>query len=639
MTVLIRPVKLVTSTSFRGLALIALLALPLLAGDDHTLTVAVFFLLLALTVLGLVMLLGFGGQISMATAGLFGLGAYASAILSTRYGMPFVVALPAATLMGGIVGFALALPAVRLQGHYLAIATFAFAEILQSLFVQWNGMTGGFNGIPGIHHPAIFGLHFDSVASEYWLIAAVTWLSFIAADLMITSRFGRALRALSAGEFGARSIGVNTTLVKAQVFGVSSAYTALAGAFYAHFVGFISPEAFGTNRLVEALSGVAVGGFNVIWGAMVGALTLTVAGEYFSSYGDWQFIIYGGVIVGTILIMPRGIIPSLASAGAKARALASGWVSLIDRRSRFHWFAGLAKLASPAATAEKEFKGSLDSSTPATSLAVRAYDWASRIGKHEVTADGPTLEVLGLHKSFGGVPAVAGVSFQVKPSSITALIGPNGAGKTTVLNMISRFIDPDSGRILLSGDVDLLRRPSHRLASLGITRTFQLIQLFQAMTVLENVMAGCYAVTSAGILQGTLRTPGAQREERWARERALDALRFMGIEDLASRLPGELPLGHQRLVEVARAIVTAPRLLLLDEPASGLHGADIERLGETLRTICQGGVAVLLVEHNMSFVMGIADRIVVLDSGEKIAEGPPDIVREDARVLEAYLGA
>jgi branched-chain amino acid transport system ATP-binding protein len=252
--------------------------------------------------------------------------------------------------------------------------------------------------------------------------------------------------------------------------------------------------------------------------------------------------------------------------------------------------------------------------------------------------NGELLEVYALTKTFGGLAAVKEVSFAVKSGTIKAIIGPNGAGKTTLYDLLTGIYLPDAGRVLFQ-DKEIIGMPTHEITALGITRTFQTIRLFTHMTVMENVMIGLHHRTKAGMVRSALKLPSARREENWMRQEALHFLDIVGLEMQADSLAGSLPFGSQRLLEVARALATQPSLLLLDEPASGLNAYETRELGEIIYRIRDMGITVILVEHDMGLVMRISDEVLVLDYGEVIAEGSPEDIRSNEKVIEAYLGS
>lgn len=522
--------------------------------------------LIALTVIvgvGLNILLGLAGQVSLGHVGFYAIGAYVEGILILK-GWNFFAALPLAVLVAAALGALLALPALRVSGPYLAMVTIAFAFIVEHALIEWKDVTGGANGLMGILPPVVGPLMFAEreMALLALFLATTCLIGFWALN---GSRLGRAMRAVRDSEVAAQSVGLNPVSLKTLAFALSAGLAGLAGAVFAPLLMYISPGSFPFSQSILFLFAVVLGGAGTVLGPVLGALVVAGLPELLSGLAEYRLLLFGALLLAVLWIAPEGIVGLLA------------------------------RLRRP-------------DPRPARDTLPVPTSWLTPQGA-------APLQVEGLGISFGGVKAAAGVSFEAQPGAVTSVIGPNGAGKTTVLNMIGGFYRPDAGTIRLGAGGDLAGAPAYQVARAGIARTYQTTQLFGTLSVLENVrIAGADAGTAEALLA------------------------FVGYAGALAARADDLPHVDRRLVEIARALATRPRVLLLDEPAAGLMRADKDALGLLLRRIAEAGIAVILVEHDMAMVMGISDHVVVLDAGRPIAAGSPAAIRENPQVIAAYLG-
>jgi branched-chain amino acid transport system permease protein len=560
---------------------IALPVLPYVANVDHyVLNILMQAATYGVAVLGMTVVLGYTGQINLAQGAFFGLGAYAVALGTVAYQLNFWVALAIGIVIAAAAGFILGLTTLRLGGHYLAMITISFQQIFDLVMVNWADVTRGPDGVAGIQRPSLFGYELSDDRAYLAFCAVVLYLMLFLVWRLPHTRLGRAMRAVRENEMAAEVTGVPTLRVKVIAFSLCAALGGVGGALYAAGFAYVSPDNFSFKVAIDFLTMALLGGAQSPFGSALGTMMLILLPEWLRFLKEIYLAAYGLAVILIMVFMPEGI-----------------------------W--GIA-----TAAWRRAFRREMPVPGPVSPLVL------------DVPAQGEAtmLKLSGVSKHFGGVKAVDGIDIDVARGTVHALIGPNGSGKTTTLNVLNGILKPTAGSILLDGR-DISHSSPHARAAQGLGRTFQNIRLFPAMSALENVMVGAQRENNP--------IPGGDAA---LRERALAALDFVGLADRAGAIVKSLPYGHQRMVEIARALAGHPKLLLLDEPAAGLNSTEKIELVQLLKRLRGHGLTIFLIEHDMGLIEQVSDRISVLNFGRKIADGAPQEVLRHPEVVKAYLG-
>jgi branched-chain amino acid transport system permease protein len=626
----------------------AALLFPLVNQNDADIDSAANALAFAALALGLNIVVGFAGLLDLGYAAFFAIGAYTYGVASSwqlqpawggfwepfqwldlvtrfhtaggdvvHFQVSFWLMLPIAAAVAAFFGVLFGAPTLRLKGDYLAIVTLGFGEIVPIVARNIPTVTNGAMGLNGVAAPRLFGFDFGIDATPYYYVGvALVAFLILTSQRLKDSRIGRAWMAIREDEIAATAMGVDRVRYKLLAFAIGAAFAGATGTFYVAKLQTATPEMFMFPVSVMILVMVVFGGIGSVWGVVVGALLLQILQSWFledlsgwlHALGrlvgvDWLQhvelassieLIFGLILVLMMLYRRQGLIP----AARRTRILSLDEQTVQPARS------GLADLA--------------------------ASDHASRL---------PLLEISDLTVRFGGLVALQSVELSVPAQSVVAVIGPNGSGKSTLFNAITGLVPTDQGTIRFAG-VEIGRLRPHKVLERGIARTFQNIRLFPNLSVLENVIIGMHSRLATGPVGAVLRLPATRIEEAAARKRALEVLSLFGNRLLprADHPAASLSYANRRRTEIARALAAQPKLLMLDEPTAGMNPAETLELADQIKSLNQQGLTILLIEHKLDVVAMLADKVVVLDHGEKIAEGPPAAVRRDEEVIRAYLG-
>lgn len=537
--------------------------------------------------------LGYAGLISLGHPALFAVGGYASAYFTVSRGLPVAAGILAGMAFGAAAGAVLALPAARARAVYFGIITLAFLFLTFETVSKWQAL-GGFRGIPNTPGLSMFGFRFGR-NEYYWFALGVFVLALAAVQQLQTSAVGRSFVAIRENEAAAASLGIGNFSTKAMNLSVSGALAGLAGAIFAHLAGGIFPEAASFQSGLRLFVAIVIGGVGTFAGPLVGMGIVATVDRFTVNWTTAQPILLGLMLIGSLAVMRLGVAGTI---------LTSRWRNLFLRP------AGLDP----------------DPGPPAGDVArTRA-------------PSGPTmLEAHGVAKHFDGVDALADVDISVEAGSIHGLIGPNGSGKTTFVNVVTGFLPLDSGRVVFEGR-EVARPKPHAMARAGVVRIFQRAETFGRLLVVQNVLMGLHLRADRKLWRCFLPLPARRASERRLVREAFTILGAVGLGHRALAPVTSLPYGEQRLLEIARAIAARPKLLILDEPATGMTAPELQRLAELLRSLRAEGLTILVIEHNMEFLMDVADRVTVLERGRCIAVDTPARIQRDPDVIEAYLG-
>lgn len=550
--------------------------------------------------------IGYTGLLTMAHAAFFGVGAYASALLTINLGFNFLVAMLAGIVVAAILGAIIAIPSLRVGGDYLLVLSFGFQMVVNGVMTNWTKVTGGEGGIPGIPKPDFMGIKIISNNSFLILTLIFGILCFLFVWWLARSPFGRALKVTREDEVAAQACGKDIVSLKIWSFVIAGGVAAVGGSLFAHYMTFINPGSFTLHETVFILAIVIVGGMSNLWGAILGAIILISLPEVLrfiqvpgTIVGPLRSLIYGALLVIFMLFRPQGMIPE--------------YFSFRSRR----------------------LKVRKDSHLPANKL---FFEGEQRIASDSQSRGTETvLEIREACKSYGGLMAVQYLNISIPGRKITALVGPNGAGKTTAFNLICGFLKLDKGSVWLKDEQISYLRP-YKIAQRGLGRSFQDLKLFNQLPVIDNVLAAIPGQKGEKLWAVFLNPLRVHKEDRANLEKAMEYLEFVGLTEKAFNLAEDLSFAEKKLLAIARLLATEAGVLLLDEPASGLDPNSIRPILDLIKRLRGYGKTICVVEHNLDVIRNIADQVIFMAEGTVVASGPPDVVMADRKLAEIYFG-
>lgn len=652
--------KLVQKSMFSvvGIGVIAA-AYPLVAGDVTFENVFLISAIFSMAAISLNFTLGYAGEYALGQAGPFAAAGYVSAVLTTNDGWNFWLSLLTATAAGGLVGLIAGVPGLRLGSWYLALTSLLVAIVIPEIAADLP-FAGGTTGLGGVPVPSIFGYRFDLTDTYIFALASLACLLVLMRNL-VKSIWGRCFALLKQSDLGVQSVGVSVYRTKLIVYFIGSIVAGYAGAIYPHIDGYVSPDLYPLSLSVLFVGAVVLGGEGVLYGPMIGVTIFEIVPQLSSGFASYSLIVYGGVLIVVAAAIPMGIVPWLRAkldsyAGTTtmvdAPVLNAGGQDSTDFKATVEREGRLRRVIRFARSRQEVQAQAALNGKPARLIVndsdkpVSAVSHPLLLGNVLAVKSDPNGEngqaavalcTVDVRKSFAGNVALDGVSISVESGTISAIVGPNGSGKTTLLNIICGYYKLDKGEVWLGGRrIDGLR--PYAIAREGIARTFQVPCIPDDESTEEIVMSGMFSKRRALLVESVVHSRRARDEERRFRSESRRLVEYVGAAPWIRKRGSELPLGTQRIVEIARGLATGAPVLLLDEPAAGLIGEEVDELGTVLRDVRAKGLTVVLVEHNVNFVMEISDTVNVLDQGRLIATGEPEVVRRSPEVIECYLG-